>query len=296
MIITRNTTILFCEGILDGLDKRFFEYIRPVGDHVYVQPLGGKHGMNAYIDGYLSRYSDSQRPKYIAIRDRDFDRRPDNSTHNTLIRASERTNAKPIWLTYRACLENYLITPKLIHQYLHERSVARNHSSDLPAQPDIQQEIDDSARALADYQAVRWGLASLKQNERWPEINTNWTGGSGKLPESMDFDTCLSQAIILIKNFHNDVEDVDESRFADTIEEFRGIFNEPAFFDEEQYVYWFHGKDLSATIFRRLRELLEARNLPHNISRKRFEEWACEHIDDVSYPDIQQLINLLEST
>jgi len=236
--------------------------------------------MRAFIEGYLGSYPGSQ-PGYLGFRDRDFDAEPPE--HPGLIRLQ---GEKPIWLSHRAAVENYLIDADLLRQYWTERESAPAwaHGPALSI-TEIEDHIRESARELADYQAVRWALAKLKPGLRWPEIHTTWTkDGSGDIPSSLDYDDCLAQACQLTASFQSQTQDVHPDRLRGYAEAYRERFNSHHFIEEKGYLIWFHGKDHLVQLCRRL-----APNFP----RRHYEDWAAEHVDVRKYPDLQQLVTLV---
>ena len=74
--------IIFCEGRPGSLDDLLLGHLVPVG-RVFIQPVGGKRGMRAFMEGYLGSYRELQ-PGYMGFCDRDFDAEPPE--HPQLIR------------------------------------------------------------------------------------------------------------------------------------------------------------------------------------------------------------------
>lgn len=112
-------------------------------------------------------------------------------------------------LTYRACIENYLLDADLIHSYWKakytekmENPTSRWAHGDSPEIETIAAWIETSARSLRFYQAVRWALGDLLSMSAARErLKTTWTGGSGKLPGLLDLQSCKSQALELVDQF-----------------------------------------------------------------------------------------------
>jgi len=254
----------------------------PVG-RVLIKPVGGKYGMRAFIEGYLGSYPDESQPGYLGFRDRDFDVEP---SENPAL--SRLPGEKPIWLTYRAAVENYFIDADLLRRYWTERegTPGWTHGPALSA-TEIEGHIRESARELAEYQAVRWALAGLKPGPRWPEIRTTWTEGSGVIPPSLDYDDCLAQACQLVTHFREQIQDVHPDRLQENAEVYRERFNDQYFFERRGYLVWFHGKDHLVQLCRRL-----APNFP----RRHYADWAAEHVDAHRHPDLKQLIALAGQT
>lgn len=280
MPVDSNTfTVVFCEGKPNSLDYLLLNQILPVGQ-VRIRPIGGKFSLPAYIQGCLDTYPANGQPKYIAFRDRDFDLEPPDSPQ--LVRHSGK---KPIWFSHRAAIENYLIDIDLLHQYWAERENTPNWNYGPPPSTDeVEKHIRESALELIDYQAVRWGLAKLKPGPRWPEIHTTWTDGSGDIPLSLDYQTCLTQARQLVETFQNQIQDIHPDLLQQHAESFRERFRDQNFLKEQKYLIWFHGKDHLVQLCRRL-----APNFP----RRNYAEWAAEHIDISKHPDLQQLVTLV---
>ena len=275
-VVDPSTRIIFCEGGPDSLDALLLRHVIPVG--VLIHPLGGKHGMRAYIEGYLGSYPGAQ-PDYIGFRDRDFDVEPPEQPQPIRL-----VGEKPIWLSHRAAVENYLIDADLLRQYWTERESAPGwaHGPALSID-EIEDYIRGSARELADYQTVRWALAGLKPGPRWPEIRTTWTEHSGVIPSSLDYDDCLDQACQLVTFFQGQIQDVRPSRLREYAEVYRERFNDRRFFDGRGYLVWFHGKDHLVQLCRRLTP---------NFPRRHYADWAAEHVDARKHPDLHQLVTL----
>ena len=183
-----------------------------------------------------------------------------------------------------AIVENYLIDADLLWQYWVERqnAPAWSHGPAL-SKEEIQQHVQESARELGEYQAVRWALARLKPSLRWAEIRTTWTDGSGKIPLSLDFDTCLTQASDLVNQFRSQVDGIDQDQLHRYADEYRERFSDNQFMEEGRYLVWFHGKDHLTQWCRRLAD---------SFPRKSYAEWAAERVDVSRHLDLQQLVSL----
>lgn len=275
-VVDPSTRIIFCEGGPDSLDALLLRHVIPVG--VLIHPLGGKHGMRAYIEGYLGSYPGAQLD-YLGFRDRDFDVEPPEQPQPIRL-----AGEKPIWLSHRAAVENYLIDADLLRQYWIEReSTPRWAHGPALSTAEIEEHIRESSRELADYQAVRWALAKLKPGDRWPEVSTTWTRGSGVIPPSLGYDDCLAQAYCLVTSFQEQIQDVHPGRLQERAEAYRERFNDCRFLEECGYLVWFHGKDHLVQLCRRLTP---------NFPRRHYADWAAEHVDARKHPDLQQLVTL----
>ena len=276
-VVDPATKIVFCEGRPGSLDDLFLGHLMPMGQ-VLIKPVGGKQGMRAFIEGYLDSYPEETQPTYLGFRHRDFDVEPPEQPE--LVRLP---GAKPIWLGYRAAVENYLIDADLIRQYWKERESTSGWQYGLAlSTADIEDHIQASAQELVDYQAVRWALAKLKPGPRWPEIPTTWTKRSGLIPSSLDYSNCLAQAHRLVVSFHGQVQGIHPDRLQEYAEAYRERFSAQRFFRERRYLAWFHGKDHLVQLCRRL-----APSFP----QRHYAAWAAENVDVSKHPDLQQLVD-----
>lgn len=134
---------IFCEGKDDSLLLHgFLDSSGPL-----IVPTGGKRGFKSFIDGYCSAYKSV--PPYVGFRDRDFDIKPPE--YPQLIRLH---GEKPIWATYRACIENYFIDADTIIAAW-EKVGANRQVGNHPGQDSLQEIITNSAHEISAYQAVR---------------------------------------------------------------------------------------------------------------------------------------------
>lgn len=277
-VIDPASRIIFCEGRPGSLDDLLLGHLVPVG-RVLIKPVGGKHGMRAFIEGYLGSYPDESQPDYLGFRDRDFDVEP--SERPELIRLA---GEKPIWLSHRTVIENYLIDADLLRQYWTEREHApRWRYGPALSTAKIEDHIRESARELADYQAVRWALSKMRPGDHWPQIRTTWTRDSGVIPPSLDYDDCLAEACQLVTSFQDQIQSVHPDRLREHAEMYRKRFNDHRFLEDRGYLVWFHGKDHLVQLCHRL-----APDFP----RRHYADWAAEHVDVCKHPDLQQLVGL----
>lgn len=215
--------------------------------------------------------------QYVAFRDRDFDATPPPTT--SLIRPS---SAKPIFLCYRACVESYLLEPVLLDAYWtanHAQPAWRHGPS--PGIVDLTQWVEDAAHEITAYQAARWALASMKPGERWPEVRTCWTQGSGHLPRSMVEADCIAEAKRLIGNHSSAIVNVTEASLVAAFQGFTAQFSAPTFWTNRDYMVWFHGKDLKSSM-QRLRL--------NSISVDHFCHWAADHFGWSAHADLQEIL------
>jgi hypothetical protein len=270
-----SSRLVFCEGDLDSV---LLHQIIPAGK-AEIKATGGKHGMRAFIEGHLFGYGTNQ-PVYLGFRDRDFDVEPPDTPQ--LIRLLPAT--KPIWMSYRACVESYFIDSQLLYKYWAESADGPKWGHGAPPAVEIIEEhILQAARELAEYQAIRWALAKLKPSARWPEVDTTWTEGSGDLPASLAFDACLDKARKLVDDFRFRVDEVSIAKLEQAAQHYRAQFNQDEFYARKLFVVWYHGKDLLVHLSKRLTP---------NFSWRHYASWAASHIEVNDYPDLRQLAEM----
>ena len=269
------TRLVFCEGKPDSLDSRILNRALVGRSDVLIVPSGGKRGLRAFIEGHLARYRGGP-PSYVAFRDRDLDIEPTETGQLMQLEGS-----KPIFVSHRACVESYLLDEDLIDTYWSESSVASVWRHGPSPGPDsIREWIAQAAKLIESYQAVRWALSALKPGIRWPQVRTTWTDGSGKLPTSLAADDCVEQAGQLIDRFRGDTRPVSRDGFLTHLDNFAKRISSPAFWDQRDYLVWFHGKDLKAAM-QKMR--------PNSISLNHFCDWAADHLDLQRHTDLIQL-------
>lgn len=270
--------LLFCEGQPSSLDALLLDRLLIGRAGRLIVSCGGKHGMRAYIDGYLQSYTAP--PLYLAFRDRDFDSIPGERVGLIRLRGE-----KPIFLSYRACLESYFLDAQLIDCYWNESSAAAEwrHGAS-PGVAGIRDWIETAARQIGAYQGVRWALAGLKPAERWPELPTTWTKGSGFLPDSLAQEACLTEAKGLVAEYATQSGRVSERRLLEENQHYERQFADPGFWEAGSYLVWFHGKDLLKAM-QRLR--------PNSISLPNFCDWGVHRLNWQAHPDLKQLADAI---
>jgi hypothetical protein len=283
---------IFCEGAENSLDSkllnRLVEYIS--GDKWTIIPAGSKFTFSIFAQGYFSR-DEVKNQKYIVFRDRDFDVKP---TEN--IKLLEQVNSRNkvlACLTYRACVENYLLDVDLIHTYWkdkyaekHEYPTSKWGHGDSPEKETISAWIETSAKSLCSYQAVRWALGDLLSTSAAREqLKTTWTGGSGMLPKSLELPDCQNQALELVNKFKEAVESITSENFETSLDSYQQRFSNEDFWTQKQYLIWFHGKDLQKEM---------QKQKPNYISLTSFFNWATTQLDISKHPDLMELKTRIE--
>lgn len=277
------TRLLFCEGRPQSLDALLLNRICPVG--VLVVPARGKGSIARFVEGYLdpggkkvvSGGQDST--DFKIFRDRDFDVEP--PPQPALIRFGKPD--RPLLLSYRTCVENYFLEGALIHAYWEFLHKNADHWTFGPSQGAdfFEQCMEEAARALSTYQAVRWALTTIIPPEGWPSFGNSLGKKSNQLPTSLEPDACLQQAEERIQSFSSTASRIDVQRFRKQFEKFRVVFNASDFWDEKQYKIHFSGKDISRMIQKR-----QSGKIP---DINGYYRWAIHRFDWRSHPDLLEL-------
>jgi hypothetical protein len=275
-VIGAGVRLLFCEGLPSSLDSRVLNRMLTGRTGVLVIPVGGKYGLRAFIDGYISSAPSTQ--QFIAFRDRDFDAEPPHAS--ALIRFP---GSKPIFLSHRACIENYLLEPATLDDYWNQNSGSPGWKhGPSPGISDLTSWVDGAAKQIAIYQAIRWALSTLKQWDRWPEVRTCWTAGSGHLPTSVDETDCLAKVDDMVSVFAAETQKVTIPMFMNAYQTFSARFAAANFWAGRDYTLWFHGKDLMSSM---------ARMRQNSISLTHFCQWAADHFGWSAYTDLQEILS-----
>jgi len=283
---------IFCEGKQTSLDSRLLNKVveNLLGDRPTIVATGSKFTFSIFVQGYFSRDATGNQ-QYIVFRDRDFDAKP--TANIQLLQLGNRLGHSSVFLTYRACVENYLFDADLIHTYWVakyaeklENSSSRWGHGDSPGINVISGWIETAARSLQEYQAVRWALADLLQMSAAREqFKTTWTGGSGQLPSSLALQDCRVQAVELINQFTQAVATVTQDRFEESLATYQHSFVQEEFWVQQQYLIWFHGKDLQKAMQRQQSQY---------ISLKAFFDWAIPQLDITQHSDLMELRTRIE--
>ncbi|MFB2880655.1 hypothetical protein [Floridanema aerugineum] len=283
MSVVSSSKIIFCEGKQSSLDIQLLERVLETlpTERPTIVSSGSKFTFSVFAQGYFFPQEIGNQ-RYLVFRDRDFDAQPSEEVR--LI----QLGGQRIWLTHRACIENYLLEPDLIDAYWREKYIEKleNPNSkwghgDSPGIDRITQWIETAARSLQEYQSVRWALGELLLSSATrAQLKTTWTGGSGQLPLSLAVQDCRTEAITLINQFRQAVETVTLNNFEANLATYQQQFNQVEFWSQKQYMIWFHGKDIQKEM---------QRQEPQYISLKTFFNWAVARIDIERHSDLIEL-------
>ncbi|MGB8691699.1 MAG: hypothetical protein WCD53_30855 [Microcoleus sp.] len=291
MSVVSSGKIIFCEGKPSSLDYRLLNRVVDSlpGDRCTIVPVGSKFAFSTFADGYFSR-NRAVNQKYIVFRDRDFDVQP--TPNCGLLQLDNRSGNKPVALSYRTCVENYLLDADLIHTYWTEKYNEKQENKtskwghqNSPGADRISESIETSARKLQAYQAVRWALGDLvNMSAAREQLKTTWTN-TGKLPESLILQDCKNQALELVNQFRQAVESVTTEKFEDNLVFYQQQFDQEEFWTQKQYLIWFNGKDIQKEMQKQDSKY---------ISLNSFFNWAIPQLDITQHPDLMELRTKME--
>ena len=287
MVGVVSSPTIFCEGKERSLDSQLLLRVLETlpAERPTIVGCGSKFSFPLFAQGYFSpKELDSQ--KYLFFRDRDFDAKPSEEVRLLQL------GSQSVWLTHRACIENYFLDPELIHNYWQEKYIEKQENNSKwahkgsPGIDKIAQWIETAAKSLQDYQAVRWALGELLfSSPTRTQLKTTWTGGSGELPPSLALVDCRTEAIGLINQFRQAVETVTLDGFEASLASYHQQFSQSEFWLQKQYVIWFHGKDIQKQMQKQESQY---------ISLETFFYWAANKLDIARHLDLTELRSKIE--
>lgn len=274
--------IIFCEGTPSSLDFAVLQHIRTPKAGLIV-PIGGKGGLQRFIDGYQRVHDNPQR--YIVFRDRDFDLRPpDDSALLTL-----PDGPKHIFLSYRTCIENYLLDAALLDQYFIycQKNALKWKFGPSPGLTQLNQWIKEAAQAITAYQATRWALATLKPKDGWIGFGfgSTWAKHSDELPDSVEEADCLSQVSSLLAAFHEKYRSITHETFQTNYSNYLLEFQQDDFWKKQKYRIFFSGKDMAKMMYKNHSDQMPPLD--------GFFKWGIEYTDWTTHPDFVTLATKL---
>lgn len=292
MSVISGKRTIFCEGKQEGFDYRLLDRILEdlSGERPTIVPGGSKFTFSVFARGYFFP-NELGNQEYIVFRDRDFDLEP---TFNTqLLELKNKRGKVSALLTHRTCVENYLLDSNLIDRYWRSKYTEKQENptskwghGNSPGVEAIIAWIESSARSLKEYQAVRWALGDLlRLFATAQKLETTWTGGSGKLPSSLTLQECEIEAKNLIHRFAEAVAPVTQANFETSLLKYQQRFERADFWQNKDYLIWFHGKDL---------QKMMQRQEPRYISLDDFFDWVITQLDITQYPDLMELRKRIE--
>ncbi len=258
---------LFCEGEQGSPDVLLLRAVVN-GLGVQVQPCGSKDGLPAFARGFVRRGATDD---YLVFRDRDFDAEP--TPRRQLLR--DPLQRARVWLGHRAAVENYLLSPTLLHAWL-----ARPDFSEA----DVAGLLNESARDLLAHQAARWSLAVMRPaGLSLPRLHAI-SGTDGELPADLSADACRAAAAARLQPVATGLRELGMNAFDEQCQRWTARFSSDSFWSGAEWLVWFHGKDLRTAVARRL----------SNVHWSHYLAYAATHLDWRQHPDLVQLHDLIK--
>lgn len=268
---------IFCEGNRNSWDKEVLEKIIENTQLIDIEvvPVGGKGSLANFRDGYVKgNRLVKDDVESLGFRDRDFDfpvpERPQ------LIKAGNN-----IYASYRTTIENYLLDPNKLFQYLQEKRYVGRLKEHLRLPERVQTVFKDTAVELKYYTAARCALGEVRKAIR---LNTTWRSGSGDLPNNLSREHCLNEAIQLVQAAAGQAGGYTREAIAESYERFLERFDDE-FFQNDSYLIWFSAKDLEA--------LLKPKLFETDFSFKGYYAHSINHFQYDQFPDLVELKNIL---
>ena len=275
--------VILCEGNADSIDKKILtQLLPPKGQIRQHEPLGGKYGSPAFIKGYMARGGVGKPQFAVCLRDRDFDFaiQPDHIPR--LLERPDRTNGDAgiyIYATYRAAMENYLLNPDLLAQFLKKD------------RQEVEKIVAESARSIAHYSAIRHALGKLRKPLGF---GTTWMReGSGHLPDAemlASEERCFEKGWSLVSNFRTETDAITRDALREYFDHFQNLFSEPDFWATHRYLAYFHGKDLQKAIGR----MFDQKSTRSLGSWADFHDFAIKNTDFTAFDDLRAFKELVE--
>lgn len=261
---------IYCEGKRGSHDYDILEKV--LGDlrpNIEIKPIGGKMGSKAimsYVEG--STLSAAKADDYLMFRDRDFDK--------PVPKKEELIKDGHIFFSYRTTIENYLLDYQSIFYYINGKNPGFFASFF-----DSLYLMNEAAYDIKDYQAVRHALGALRDGV---SFGTRWTEKDGILPSNLGLDECIAEAYELIRPIKIKSDRWTKSELTQNVESFLTKFDKD-FFDRQDYLVWFQGKDLAKSICNRL----------DNFDLRAYYKYAKEQFDYTKYADLVELRTIVEN-
>jgi hypothetical protein len=222
---------VYCEGKQGSWDFFVLQKINEVlGNRLMIRPIGGKRGAKSIIQ-YQEQNDVTRSDFFLFFRDRDFDIPVQDK--------ASLTQNKYVCFSHRTTIENYLITPSAIKEYCNQ--INEKHQTTINGE----QLLMAAANQIREYQAVRHALGKLRNPDA--TFQTTWTEKSGKLPESLELEACKTEASKLLSCATNATEHWNQNDLDIAIQCFLNKFDEN-FMQNHEYLVWFQGKDLLASL------------------------------------------------
>jgi hypothetical protein len=187
----------------------------------------------------------------------------------------------------------------LIFKYLDWLSKTPKHTGKIvPTQEEIKNLLVEAAKSIKDYSAVRWALHKI--NPKPIYFANTWLEGSGNLPKetALDEASCKSEVQNLFKNIEQKAK-LDFTKFEKELENYQIIFSKSDFWENEDFIKWFHGKDLKKAFSR---QIIGSKMESFDFSLDKMMENICEVgspivflVSESKHQDLVELRNKIKS-
>jgi len=261
---------LYCEGKRGSHDFDILEKVIEGHLNITIKPIGGKYGANAIMD-YQEKNGNARSDFYLLFRDRDFD---------APVPTAEQLHFdnKKTYYSYRTTIENYLLDVSTFFDFLQEQ----RNNYELNTEEAVKALFIKVAKELKYYQAVRHTLGALRFAN---SFDTTWVVGSGTLPNTLDLDSCKTNAWQLIeKALHKSQQKWTKETFEATLQEFLTLFEAESFFDELKFLVYYQGKDFAKVL---------TKELP-SFPIDNYYKYAKKYFDYTKYADLVELRAIIE--
>ena len=273
--------LIFCEGKVEGaqsLDTKILSKLLSGIEPKTIVPVGGKRSLSAYMDGYVKRGGVIKPDFIFGLRDRDFDFQIPSEVD--IIEQGNMGSKKRVFATYRTCMENYLLNPQILVQFLTENNITINLS-------DVSEWLKESAYTIRYYTAARHALGQVQISTK---IVLTWTGGSGNIPTDLGQDFCLSESIKIIEAYRRPLESVTIDTFKNSFSEFSTVFDSQEHYASDEYLVYSNGKDIAKS-FSSVFSGKTNRPFP---SWENYYNFAIKEIDFKQFIDFKKLFDIIE--
>lgn len=270
---------IYHEGHTEGFDADILEKTLPLD--AQRQPIGGKFSAKAVIQTH-ENVAPSKSDYWLFWRDRDFDKEPE------FCKLLDFDAKGKICYSHRTTIENYLLDAEMFYQFCLQTSVSFVWKSKAKHEglKEIEFVFKRQAEKIKSYQAVRYALSSIR-NKTNLQITNSWSGGSGTLPKSLIDTDCKSEGSKILEAVFNSVKiycsPPEFEEFQKKVTHYLAIFDQN-FFDNFDFLVWFQGKDLMASLQR-----------VEIFDEKKYYKFALKHFDYTRFPDLVALRYYIEN-
>lgn len=266
-----NLCRIYCEGKGGSLDYDILEKVLGDLSNIEIKPIGGKREAKSII-GYLEnpheeRYA-AKSSSYLLFRDRDFDCQIPSNV--------QLTQDKYVFFSYRITIENYLINSQDLFDFDMEKGTGLFTSVN-----EAEGLLREVATDIKNYQAVRHALGKLREKV---SFRTSWMEKDGDLPLDLGLDMCIKEAYKLICDEKSKTERWTDSKLEQNVDCFLSYFDDD-FFNRQDYLVWFQGKDLAKSICRKV----------DNFPIKAYYKFAKSRFKYEKFADLVELRRIVEN-